>query len=107
MLSITETRTAKAVLQIAKTYLIVIFPIVLVLLAARLVMTPLFLQFEYNRADFPADPFGFTREDRLTYRALCAELFTQRCRRGISWRSEICRWSHSSMQQTNCDTCAT
>ncbi len=67
MLTVTETRTAKAVFRIARTYLIVIFPIVLVLLAARLVMTPLFLQFEYNRADFPADSFGFTREDRLMY----------------------------------------
>ena len=64
---VTETRTSNGVLRIAKTYLIVIFPIVLVLLAARLVMAPLFLQFEYNRADFPADSFGFTREDRLIY----------------------------------------
>jgi len=67
MTTITETRTSNGVLWIARTYLTVIFPIVLVLLAARLVMTPLFLQFEYNRADFPPDPFGFTREDRLTY----------------------------------------
>jgi integral membrane protein (TIGR01906 family) len=65
MTTVIETRTSKGVLRIAKTYLIVIFPIVLVLLAARLVMTPLFLQFEYNRPDFPPDSFGFTREDRL------------------------------------------
>ena len=25
------------------------------------------MQFEYNRADFPPDPYGFTTEDRLTY----------------------------------------
>ncbi|MEO8398049.1 MAG: TIGR01906 family membrane protein [Chloroflexota bacterium] len=67
MTTVTETRTSNAVLRIAKTYLIMIFPIVLVLLAARLVMTPLFLQYEYNRADFPTDEFGFTREDRLNY----------------------------------------
>lgn len=54
-------------LRIAQTYLVVAFPILLVLLAARLVMTPLFLQFEYYRADFPPDPFGFTLQDRLTY----------------------------------------
>lgn len=53
--------------RIAQTYLIVAFPVLLVLIAVRLVMTPLFLQFEYNRADFPADPYGFTREDRFTY----------------------------------------
>jgi integral membrane protein (TIGR01906 family) len=53
--------------RVAQTYLVIAFPVLLVLLAARLVMTPLFLRVEYNRADFPADPFGFTREDRLTY----------------------------------------
>ncbi len=54
-------------LRIAQTYLVVVFPLLIVLLAARLVMTPLFLHFEYYRADFPPDPFGFTLEDRLTY----------------------------------------
>lgn len=54
-------------LRIAQTYLVVAFPILLVLLAARLVMTPLYLQFEYHRTDFPPDPFGFTLQDRLTY----------------------------------------
>jgi integral membrane protein (TIGR01906 family) len=54
-------------LRIAQTFLVVAFPVLLVLIAARLVMTPLFLQFEYPRADFPPDPFGFTLEDRLNY----------------------------------------
>ncbi len=54
-------------LRIAKTYWIVVFPLLLVLIAARLVMTPLFLQIEYNRAGFPPDPYGFTTEDRLNY----------------------------------------
>jgi integral membrane protein (TIGR01906 family) len=53
--------------RLAQTYLIVTFPLLLVLIAARLVMTPLFLNFEYHRADFPDDPYGFTLEDRLTY----------------------------------------
>lgn len=53
--------------RISQAYLVVAFPVLLVLLAVRLVMTPLFLQFEYNRADFPSDPYGFTREDRFTY----------------------------------------
>ena len=37
------------------------------LVAARLVMTPAFVSFEYHRPGFPADFYGFTREDRLTY----------------------------------------
>lgn len=42
-------------------------PVLLVLGGVRLVMTPLFLQFEYTRAGFPADTYGFTTEDRLKY----------------------------------------
>ena len=53
--------------RVAQTYLVIAFPVLLVLLSVRLVMTPLFLQVEYNRADFPPDPFGFTREDRFIY----------------------------------------
>jgi integral membrane protein (TIGR01906 family) len=37
----------------------------LVLTAVRLLLTPLFVQFEYRTPDFPPDPYGFTREDRL------------------------------------------
>jgi hypothetical protein len=40
-------------------------PVVLVMVSVRLVMTPLFLQIEYNRPGFPDDPYGFTRADRL------------------------------------------
>jgi len=54
-------------IRIARIYLMIAFPIVLILLAARLVMTPLFLQLEYNRVDFPPDPYGFTQADRLNY----------------------------------------
>jgi len=52
---------------LGKAYLIVIFPLLLVLIAARLVMSPLFLQIEYHLPGFPPDPYGFTLEDRLTY----------------------------------------
>jgi len=60
----TLSRFLKFILQL---YLIVAVVILLPLLSARLVMTPLFLQFEYHRPDFPADSYGFTREDRLYY----------------------------------------
>ncbi|MCX8061073.1 MAG: TIGR01906 family membrane protein [Anaerolineales bacterium] len=40
-------------------------PVVLTLTAVRLLMTPLFLQIEYNLPAFPADPYGFTKEERL------------------------------------------
>jgi len=52
---------------LAQTLITVLIPPLLVLIAARLVMTPLFLSFEYNRADFPEDVYGLTREERLEY----------------------------------------
>jgi len=54
-------------IRVLTGYLIVIFPVLAVLLGIRMVMSPLFLQFEYNRPGFPDDFYGFTREDRLDY----------------------------------------
>lgn len=40
-------------------------PVALVLTAVRALIFPAFLTFEYNMPGFPADPYGFTLEDRL------------------------------------------
>jgi integral membrane protein (TIGR01906 family) len=48
-------------------FVAVAFPILLVLMNARLVMSPTFLYLEYTRPDFPDDHFGFTVVDRLNY----------------------------------------
>jgi integral membrane protein (TIGR01906 family) len=45
-------------------------PILLILINARLMMSNAYLRWEYNRPNFPPDPYGFTREDRLTYAPL-------------------------------------
>ena len=42
-------------------------PIVLVLTAVRLLMTPLYVDIEYNTPAFPEDRYGFTKQDRLYY----------------------------------------
>ncbi|HVO42891.1 MAG TPA: DUF1461 domain-containing protein [Aggregatilineales bacterium] len=42
-------------------------PPILILLCARLIMTEPYLSFEYHKPDFPADPYGFTLDDRLHY----------------------------------------
>lgn len=42
-------------------------PLVLLGLALRLLLSPLFLQVEYRMPGFPADTYGFTREDRLRW----------------------------------------
>lgn len=42
-----------------------LIPLALIGLAVRILLTPLFLQFEYHLPDFPPDEYGFTTEDRL------------------------------------------
>ena len=42
-------------------------PLVLLGLALRLLLSPLFLQVEYRMPGFPADTYGFTRADRLRW----------------------------------------
>lgn len=50
-----------------RLYLTLTMPLLLALIGIRLVMTPAFLQLEYNRVGFPADSYGFSTTDRLTY----------------------------------------
>jgi integral membrane protein (TIGR01906 family) len=48
-------------------FLALAVPLMLVLGSARLVMTPLYLNLEYNRAGFPPDFYGFSTQDRLRF----------------------------------------
>lgn len=51
----------------AQIVLMIGVPILIAMLSVRIVMSPIFLSFEYTRPDFPRDPYGFTTEDRLRY----------------------------------------
>ena len=42
-------------------------PLLLTLGSVRLLLSYEYLRLEYQRADFPADPYGFTVDDRLDY----------------------------------------
>lgn len=42
-------------------------PFALIMLGARLLMTPLFPEIEYRMPGFPDDPYGFALEDRLRW----------------------------------------
>ncbi|TJY72393.1 TIGR01906 family membrane protein [Arthrobacter sp. CAU 1506] len=53
--------------RILQVVLAVLFPLLLIIGAIRLVATPLFLWVEYHRPGFPADSFGFSTEDRMTF----------------------------------------
>lgn len=43
----------------------ILVPIALVLTAVRMLLTPAFLHLEYRTPNFPGDPYGFSREERL------------------------------------------
>ncbi|NLX09734.1 MAG: TIGR01906 family membrane protein [Chloroflexi bacterium] len=62
-------------------------PVFLVLSGVRLVMSETFLQIEYNRPGFPADRYGFTREDRLRYAPYAIEYL--RSDAGISYLGDL------------------
>jgi integral membrane protein (TIGR01906 family) len=56
--------------QVARLLKIVVgllLPILLVIGAVRLLVTDQYLTFEYGKADFPPDPYGFDQAQRLTY----------------------------------------
>jgi integral membrane protein (TIGR01906 family) len=52
-------------IQVLSWLVAILVPVALVLTAVRLLLTPVFVQFEYRTPNFPPDPYGFTRQDRL------------------------------------------
>lgn len=71
MTAVTATQEAKAQInlgtRLAALSIIVFTAPLLVMIAVRLIMTPLFLDVEYYRPGFPADPYGFTTSERVTH----------------------------------------
>lgn len=60
--------TAKPVFaRVVQTLLAIAFPFMLVIAAIRAVASPWFLWLDYHRPGFPADLYGFTQAERLTY----------------------------------------
>lgn len=51
----------------ARRLLAALVPPVLILSSVRLLLTPAFLEWEYRSPGFPADPYGFSTEDRLRW----------------------------------------
>ena len=65
----------------------VLVPVVLVLTAVRLLMLPAFLYFEYNTPNFPADFYGFTKQDRLYWSRFALDYLTNP--QGISFLGDL------------------
>ena len=60
-------QTNPRLLSAAGWVVTILVPIILVVAGVRILMTPLFLEFEYRTPNFPADAYGFTLEDRLRW----------------------------------------
>lgn len=58
-------------------------PVCLVLISVRILMTPVFLQIEYNLPGFPQDIYGFTKQDRLYWSQFAVDYLLNR--EGISY----------------------
>ncbi|MDO5753370.1 TIGR01906 family membrane protein [Arthrobacter sp.] len=66
--SMDKAANTKPVLtRVFQVLIAVFYPIVLLVLSIRLVTSSVFLWIEYHRPGFPADMFGFTTDDRVTY----------------------------------------
>ena len=66
-LAVREQHTSRIGATVLQLLIAAVLPVLLVLLNARLVMSPAFLHFEYTRPDFPEDYFGLAMEERLQY----------------------------------------
>jgi len=53
-------------------------PLALIGIALRILLTPLYYTVEYNMPYFPADEYGFTKEDRLHYAPFAVEYLVNR-----------------------------
>jgi len=56
----------------------ILVPIVLLGSGLRLLLTPVFLQIEYSLPGFPADPYGFTKAERLRWAPYAVEYLLNR-----------------------------
>ena len=52
-------------LKLLRILLISLIPVILILGSARLLATDTYLVFEYGKASFPPDPYGFTPQQRF------------------------------------------
>jgi integral membrane protein (TIGR01906 family) len=59
--------------KVLAVLVIALVPVVLLLTATRLLLTPAFVMIEYNMPGFPEDTYGMTKEQRLQYAPLALE----------------------------------
>jgi integral membrane protein (TIGR01906 family) len=77
----------KMLAKILSWVVAITLPVVIVLSVVRFVINPWYLQFEYHTPGFPADPYGFTLQDRLKYGRLAVDYLVNSA--GISFLGDL------------------
>lgn len=67
----------KLLIQSLKLLITLLIPLVIIIGIVRLLATESYLTFEYNKTDFPEDPFGFEYTERLAHAAANLQFVTQ------------------------------
>jgi integral membrane protein (TIGR01906 family) len=57
----------KFLILLAKILVIILVPIFFLMTSIRILITPIYPQVEYRMPGFPADPFGFSAQERLAF----------------------------------------
>jgi integral membrane protein (TIGR01906 family) len=63
-------------ISILSSIVALLVPVALIGLGLRVLLSPLFLQIEYNMPYFPPDEFGFTKQDRLKWAPYALDYLT-------------------------------
>ena len=74
-------------LKILSWLIAILIPLALIGLGIRALLTPAFLQIEYNMPYFPPDQYGFTKEDRLKWAPYALEYLVNNA--GISYLGDL------------------
>lgn len=91
----------KSLYRILSWVIAFILPVVIVLSVVRFVINPWYPEFEYHTPGFPADPYGFTLQDRLAYSKLAVKYLVNSA--GISFLGDL---RFPAGQQAPPPTCA-
>jgi integral membrane protein (TIGR01906 family) len=90
----------KTLYKILSWIVALILPIVIVLSVVRLVINPWYLEFEYHTPGFPADPYGFSLQDRLNYGKIAVDYLVNSA--GISYLGDLNFPAGQQAPETSC-----
>jgi len=83
----TKKTSTSGLFPVLSWIITLLVPVALVLTSVRLLLTPLYLRFEYNAPGFPQDSFGFTKVDRLYWSQIALNYLVNPA--GISFLSDL------------------